>query len=263
MFFNSEKKTIIGKESEEKLSSSNTNTLCTNPVKNSFCEKANALRLENMFKEAVSSYLNAILIDRNNFDSYFGLGICYKHLKQYAKAIKYLDIASSIIDKSYEVFFELGICHLLDGSPCGAIKNFVCAIQLNPDNPDAILQLGMAHEMCEEYELALMIYQKLIENSPGFIKAYDHKSTLLMKLGNYKEASSVLHEILKLNPDYYKAYAGIGVCFDKLGKRSNAQRYYRKFLSEKPFSHKAEFIKNRLDKIKIKKPFASHLLLCK
>lgn len=243
--------------------SSNTGKLCTSPIQNNFCKKADALRIGNMFREAVSSYLNAILIDRNNFDSYLGLGICYKHLQQYAKAIKYLDIATTLKDDNYEVFFELGLCHLLDGSPCGAIKNFVRAIQLNPDNPDAILQLGVAHEMCEEYELALMIYQKLIENSIGFIKAYDHKSTLLMKLGNYKEASEVLHKAIKLNPNYYKAYAGIGVCFDKLGKYSFAQRYYRKFLSEKPFSHNAEFIKNRLDKIKTHKSLNSHLLLCK
>lgn len=243
--------------------SSNTNKLCTLPVQNNFCKKAEALRIGNMFKEAASNYLNAILIDRNNFDSYYGLGICYKHLQQYTKAIKYLDIATNLKSDNYEVFYELGLCHLLNNSPCGAIKNFVHAIQLNPDNPDAILQLGIAHEMCEEYELALMIYQKLIENSAGFIKAYDCKSALLMKLGNYKEASEILHKILKLNPNYYKAYASIGICFDKLGKRSFAQRYYRKFLSEKPFSHNAEFIKNRLDKIKTHKVSAPHLLLCK
>ena len=259
-----QKKNLLYIEKEREKLSSNTNIYKTNPIpQNSFCQKANALRLENMFKEAVSSYLNAILIDRNNFESYYGLGICYKNLKQYTKAIKYLDIASELKNDSYEVFFELGVCHLLNGSPCGAIKNFVCAIQLNPDNPDAILQLGVAHEMCEENELALMIYQKLIENSKGFIKAYENKSALLMKLGNYKEASIVLHQMLKLNPDYYKAYAGIGVCFDKLGKRSSAQRYYRKFLSHKPFSNNAEFIKNRLDKIKTHKVEAQHLLLCK
>ena len=85
-----------------------------------------------------------------------------------------------------------------------------------------------------------MIYQKLIENSPGFLKAYEHKSTLLMKLDKYDEASEVLHKLIKLNPDYYKAYAGIGICFDKLGKTNYAQRYYRKFLSEKPFSKTRE-----------------------
>ena len=234
-----------------------------NTAANSFYKKANALCLENSYKEAAANYLNAILIDRNNAESCFGLGICYKHLKQYSKAIKYFEMAAERKEDYFEAFYELGICHLLEGIPCGAIKNFVRAIQINPDNPDAILQLGMAHELCEEYDLALMIYQKLIENSPGFIKAYEHKSTLLMKLDRYKEASNVLGQILKLNPDYYRAYAGIGVCFDKLGKTTCAIRYYRKFLSLKPFSTQADFIKNRLNKIKFNKPHHKYLSLCK
>lgn len=103
---------------------------------NSFYEKANALRLDNLYKEAVSNYLNAILIDRNNAESYFGLGICYKNLKQYSKAIKYLDMAVQIKEDYYEAFFELGICHQLEGENCGAIKNFIRAIQINPEKPD-------------------------------------------------------------------------------------------------------------------------------
>ena len=165
---------------------------------NSFFLKATELRRENAFKEAASNYLNAILIDRNNADSYYGLGICYKHLKNYAKAIKYLDKATSIKDDFFEAYFELGVCHLLEGVFCGAIKNFIRAVQINPDNPDAILQLGISHEMCEEHDLAMMIYDKLIENSPGFIKAYDHKSALLMKQNKFKEASTVLNKLLKL-----------------------------------------------------------------
>ena len=172
-------------------------------------------------------------------------------------------MASEIKSDDSKIFYELGICHLLEGIPCGAIKNFVRAIQINPDYPDAILQLGIAHELCEEYDLALMIYQKLIENSSGFLKAYEQKSTLLMKLGQYKEASNVLHSLLKLNPDYYRAYAGIGICFDKMGKQSSAQRYYRKFLSEKPFAHNAEFIKNRLDKLKNRKIANKNFQICK
>ena len=127
--------------------------------------------------------------------SYLGLGICYKHLEEYEKAIKFLDVASKLQQDNPQTFFELGICNLLLGFPCKAIKNFIRTIQLNPDNPDAILQLGISHELCEEYELALMIYQKLIENSPGFLKAYEHKSTLLMKLDKYKEASNLLSQI--------------------------------------------------------------------
>ena len=237
--------------------------LLSNTATNIFREKANILFFKKLYKEAASNYLNAILIDRNNAENYYGLGLCYKNMEKYSKAIKYLDIATNLKEDFYEAFFELGICHLNEGISCGAIKNFVRAIQINPDNPDAILQLGIAHEMCEEYELALMIYQKLIENSKGFLKAYEHKSTLLMKLNRYKEAVKILGHLIKLNPDYYNAYAGIGVCFEKLGKLSDAQRYYRKFLQLKPFCEKAEFIKSRLNKIKFNKPQKRYLSVCK
>ena len=213
------------------------------------CEKADKLRFENFYREAVSTYLNAVLIDRNSAESYFGLGLCYKNLKDYDKAVKYLEMASNL-KQDYETFYELGVCYQAQGISCGAIKNFVKAIQIKPDSTDAILQLGISHELCEENELALMIYQKLIENSPEFLKAYDQKSSLLMKMGNYKEASVILNKLLKQNPKYDSAYAGIGVCFEKLGKYSQARRYYRKFLSFNPFSSQRDFIINRLDKIK-------------
>lgn len=217
---------------------------------NDFCIKADALRNENSFKEAAANYLNSILIDRKDAYSYYGLGVCCKHLKDYARAIRYLEKATEIDEEYYDAFFELGVCHLLEGIPCGAIKNFVRAIQIDPEKPEAILQLGIAHELCEEYDLALMIYQKLIDNSSGFLKAYEHKSTLLMKLDRYQEASKILNELLKLNPEYYRAYVGIAICFDKLGRKIDALRYYRKFLQKKPFSHQAQFVKTRLLKLK-------------
>ena len=217
-------------------------------VKN-FYEKANALCMENLHREAAANYLNAILIDRNSAESYFGLGICYKHLKQYKKAIKYFETAAKLKEDYFEAFFELGVCYQLDGVPCGAIKSFIRAIQINPDNPDAILQLGISHEMCEEEEMALMIYQKLIENSPEFVKSYEHKSSLLMKHERYKDASIVLNNLLKINPEHYSAYAGIGVCFEKLGKQTDAGRYYRKYLSKQPLSPESSFIKERLANI--------------
>lgn len=127
---------------------------------NNFCLIADALRKQHSYKEAIANYLNAILVERNNAEACYGLGVCYKHLENYKKAIKYLEQAVEINEFYYEAYYELGVCHLIEGIPCGAIKNFVRAVQVNPDNPDAILQLGISHELCEEYDMALMIYQK-------------------------------------------------------------------------------------------------------
>ena len=43
-------------------------------------EKAELLRANDSFKEAASTYLNSILLERNNADTYLGLGICYKNM---------------------------------------------------------------------------------------------------------------------------------------------------------------------------------------
>ncbi len=215
-----------------------------------FHERADELLKQNLYKEAASNYLNAILITRDDAKSYYGLGMCYKNTKNYSKAVKYLEKAVKLDEYNFEILYELGVCNLLQGVPCAAIKCFIRAIQINPDNPEVVLQLGIAHEACEEYDMALMVYQKLIENSPEFIKAYEHKSALLMKVGRFREASFVLNEQIKRNPADADAIAGIGICFDKLGKKSEAQRYYRKFLQTNPLSSQSQFIKTRLEKLK-------------
>ena len=135
-------------------------------------------------------------------------------------------------------------------TPCCAIKCFIKAVQIEPDNPDAIYQLGIAHEQCEEEDMALMIYQKLIENSPNYINAYVRKSSLLMKMELYRPALALYKEILKINPNYTQVYSDIGLCLDKLGKHSDAKRYYRKFLACRPDSENANFIMRRVEKLR-------------
>ena len=112
MFFKTAKKTIINNDDLNRnfykptgrLKLNYTVKTYSNP-ENSFFEKADELRRKNMYKEAVANYLNAILIDRKNAESYYGLGVCYKNLKQYAKAVKYLTTASELNPESYEIYF--------------------------------------------------------------------------------------------------------------------------------------------------------------
>lgn len=258
------------KQSGEKLSGKRLSEFMTKPnmeksevVTEAYqlCVKADALRLANLHQDAISRYLNSILIDRDNADSYYGLGVCYKHLSNFDKAISALEKAKKIREMDYNIYYELGICYLLKGETCLSMKNLIKSLKLNPSNLDAQIQLAIAHEIVEENEIALMIYQKIIETSPSFIKAYNHKSALLMNMGDYFEASIVFNKILKLNPDYYRAYLGIGICFDKMDKSADAMRYYKKFIDRKPNSHHASFVKSRIIKLKSEKKDSGFLSL--
>ncbi len=212
--------------------------------------KANYMRSNNFYKEAIIMYLNSMLINRNCSDTYLGLGICYKNLGKLQKAIKFLE-KSALLDKNnFETFYELGICHLEDQMACKAIKCFIHAIELEPDNPDAIYQLGIAHEKCDEEDMAILIYQKLIENSPLFIKAYIRKSDLLIKMGLYNQALEINKQILKISSQCTKTYFDIAYCFDKIGKQREAKRYYHKFLETGNDIEQVNYAQKRISELK-------------
>lgn len=214
-----------------------------------FLVKADALRLNKMFQESVKHYLSALMIERNNIQIYIGLAQSYLHLENTDKAIETLEKARNIEPNNPDIPFEIGKCFLRMGLPCVAVVNLKEAILLDKNNIEAQLQLAVAHELMEEYEIALMIYQRIMEKNPSFLKAYQHKAALLVELKQYKEAASVFVQLIKINPQYYKAVLGIGICFDKMGKTSSAIRYYKRFLTLKPNSKNAPDVISRLRQI--------------
>ncbi|MCQ2753582.1 MAG: tetratricopeptide repeat protein [bacterium] len=214
------------------------------------CIKADAMRFAKLYKESVKTYLDAIMMDRNHQEAYWGLASSYKYLEQYPKAINILTKLTEIDDKNDKYFFELGVCQLSDGHPELAIPHLIKAIVLNRENLEAQIQLAIAHELVDEAELSLMIYNKMIETNPEFLKAYYNKGAMLMGQGNFEEASKTFFKLLKKNPDYYKAYLGIAMSMDKLGRYCEAIRYYKKFLELKKFSVDANFARERIPELK-------------
>ena len=212
--------------------------------------KADALRLNKMFQESVKHYLSALMLERNNIQIYIGLAQSYLHLDNIDKAVEILEKARKIEPNNGDIPFEIGKCFMRMGLPCVAVVNLKESILLDKENIEAQLQLGVAHELMEEYELALMVYQRIIEKHPSFLKAYQHKAALLVELKEHQEAASVFVQLIKINPHYYKAYLGIGICFDKMGKTSRAISYYKKFLDLKPNSKNAPDVVARLEQIK-------------
>ena len=106
-----------------------------------------------------------------------------------------------------------------------------------------------------------MIYNKLIETNPEFLKAYYNKAAMLMGMGDFEEASKTFFLLLKRNPDYYKAYLGIAMSFDKLGRYNFAIRYYKKFLSYKKFSEDSVFARQRILELREQNPLRNNLRL--
>ena len=214
------------------------------------CIKADAMRFAKLYQDSISCYLASIMFDRNYEEAYWGLATSYKYLAKYKKAIKTFEKLIRLDDKNDRYYYELGLCYLSDGRPAESIPHLVQSIVINKENLEAQIQLAIAHELVDEADLSLMIYNKLIETNPEYLKAYYNKAAMLMGLGDFVEASKTFFKLLKRNPNYYKAYLGIAMSFDKLENYSNAIRYYKKFLKLKKFSEDAVFARQRIKDLK-------------
>ncbi len=218
------------------------------------CDRGDKFMLKNQYKKAAEEYLTSLFNKSTSTRPYKSVSKAYKSLKAYDKAIKHLEKAKEISSFDPEIYYELGLNHLLNANPDVAIKNFVRTIRLDNKNINAQLQLAISHELADEAQMALSIYQKIIEEKPKYILAYNHKAGLLMQIGCYEEALELFKQILRINPNYYRANLGLGICLDRLEQYPSAIRYYKKYISQKPKSETAHALVNRICEIYGEKP---------
>lgn len=198
------------------------------------------------YREGLSCCLRSLMIERNNPAAYFGAGLAYKYLNNYDKAIKNFQKSAEINPDNYKTHYETGICYLLKSAPEKALRYFQKSIVIDKTKPDVQLQLALTHELINEDDMAMEIYDTLIERYPDYIKARSHKAALLVCRGEYFSACKIFFEILKINPDFHRAYLGLAVCFDNIKKIPDAKRFYSKFLKMCPDSYHSNYVKNRI-----------------
>lgn len=216
-----------------------------------------------IYKSAIKQLLNKLLTDRNNDRIYTLLGFCYRKTNKFNKAISYFEKAVLLNPESFSAFYQMGVCGLKLNKTCVAVNSFIKAIQSNPTNPHAVLNLGIAHEYCEEPDMAFMIYQRLIETTPDFIKAYEKKAELFIKMSHYRDAIPLLNEMIKQNPAHALAYKKLGNCYQKLGKPDYAYRCYRKILTAAPESEIYDSAISELKQLnKTRKPQRQKIKIC-
>ena len=210
---------------------------------------AENLRNRFKYKESLENYLKSILIDRNNVFSYIGAAISYKNLRNYDKAIDCLKKAEVLDCCENTIQKELAMCYIINGNFDNGLRHLIEAIKKEPNNLDMQMQLALVHEMIDEEDMALMIYQKIIETDETYIRAYIQKATLYMNIKDYYNSALLFKKVIKMKPDYYRAFLAIGICYEKLSNYNGAKRYYKKYLQMNPLAENYFDIKNRLKTI--------------
>ena len=165
--------------------------------------------------------------------------------------IKELNILKKQTPFVKEIYFNLGLLESERKNYISAIKHFMRAIRLNPDYTEAIIAMAEAHVEIEEYDMAEMIYLKILEKKPYNIEIFNKLGNLYLKTQDYKKALMYFREILSLDENYTDGYLGLAKCFDKNGRISEAKRYYKKYAEKAPLSKEKQAVIRRIHELRL------------
>ncbi|HTS92288.1 MAG TPA: sulfotransferase, partial [Stellaceae bacterium] len=108
------------------------------------------------------------------------------------------------------------------------------ALELQPNYPQALNNLGIANYDREDYEAAAECYRQAVQQDPSFAEAHSNLGNALRALKKLDEALAAYGRAIELKPAYADAYNNLGTCLRDAKRWLEAEIAYRKALALKP-----------------------------
>ncbi len=123
---------------------------------------------------------------------------------------------------------------LADGKVREARQVFEDALAIDPNDPRAWLDLGLAHEAAGDFESAEKAYRKSADLEPDFAEAFNNLGVLLREAGKLREATTMLERAVVLDPQLAAARFNLGLAYEEQGKFADAEREYLATIEQLP-----------------------------
>ncbi len=112
-----------------------------------------------------------------------------------------------------ELAFQQGNVFMMFGQMDKAIERYSHGIGLNPNNPNAYNNRGVAYSAKGDFDRTIADYTKAIELNPDYAVAYNNRGGVYYLKEEYESAIVDFTKATELNPDYAVAYNNRGVAY--------------------------------------------------
>ncbi len=177
---------------------------------------------------ALETFQQAHLLDSQNPQVLYGLGLTYYRLKEYQAAINHLNRALEIKPTYILTLTRRGLAYQALKQEQSATIDFEKAISIEPQNDEDWRGRGIALDELKRYEEAIASYDRTLQLNPNNDYAWNGRGNSLDHLGKYEEAIDSYDRALAINPnnDVYWNNRGISlahlrkyeeaiICFDR------------------------------------------------
>lgn len=125
---------------------------------------------------------------------------------------------------------QTGIRLFKEGRFSEAEKEFLRAIEINPEFVEAHNNLGLAYWRQGKKTQAIERYKKSLDMKPDYAEAMNNLAIIYDNDGRYEEAVQLYVSSLKLKPDYAEAHLNCAISLEKAKRLVEARDHYQAFL---------------------------------
>jgi len=128
-----------------------------------------------------------------------------------------------------------------------AVKEYKDAIEIEPDDIEALHGMGIAYIDMDEYNLAEKTLRKLLGIVPYYAPAHFDLGAVYVAQGRYPEAENEYETALEIDPNFERAAVWAALVYEKLGQQDEALKRWEKVLQINPDNLQA---KSRIEEAK-------------
>lgn len=185
------------------------------------------------FDKAIKSLQKALDCSSDDLDViYMNLAIEHQNLEDYETGIAYLKQALDINPENEDAIYELAYCFEFTRNHKEAIAFYNRLIDRTPYNVHAWFNLGTSYQAVGDMEKALTAFDYVNIIDEGFHAAYFNKANVLVQLERYLEAIELYKKALDFDILDSLIYFYIGDCYDNLEMPKQSLVFFEKALKK-------------------------------
>ncbi len=165
-----------------------------------------------------------------NAEAYFLKGMCYKSMKDTAKAISSFQTAVQTEPKYVDAHMQLAMIYEGRKDPV-ALRYFENAYQADTLNMEPLYGQAMFWQNQENYTEAKKVFRRMILRDRSYARSYYNTGWMLMQEDSTEKAIRQFDIAIQNKPDYADAYYNRGICKEILGLNAEALEDYNQALS--------------------------------
>jgi len=158
------------------------------------------------------------------------------------------EIKSFPLSSDAHHWFERG--YALDSDPGTldlAIEAYRKALEIRPNFPDALTNLGNIYYHQGELEQAKACYQRSVSFDPNHLAANFNLGNIMEEEGSLLQAIFYYKKALSTDPLFADAHFNLGLVYERLQLKKRARAHWKEFIKLKPHSEEAALARKFLD----------------